>query len=157
MLCSIRYWNQTDLRVVILHNTQAPLPAETFASNIRYIVLEKDFAGRCERATSEINTRYAVFCADDELLLPNGLRSMGTYLETHSEIASVGGKTLGVGKYGKYLTASYAYQNMASYSNLGNSLFERLESHTIGQVEYRTGAMYRLMRTELMTKLLQTF
>ncbi len=106
---------------------------------------------------SEINTRYAIFCADDELLLPSGLSSMGTYLENHLEISSVGGKTIGVGKYGKNLTATYTYQNMVGYSNLGNSFFERLESHTFGQVEYRTGAMYRLMRTELMTKLLRTF
>ena len=157
LLRSIHYWNQTKLRVVILHNTQAPLPTDSFASNIHYIVSEKDFAGRCEIAASEINTRYAIFCADDELLLPSGLSSMGTYLENHLEFSSVGGKTIGVGKYGKNLTATYTYQNMVGYSNLGNSIFERLESHTFGQVDYRTGAMYRLMRTELMTKLLCTF
>jgi hypothetical protein len=82
---------------------------------------------------------------------------MGNYLEQHPEISSVGGATLGVGKYGSTLTANYTYKNMIDYSNLHNSFFERLESHSFGQPEYRTGAMYRLMRAEVMTLLLQTF
>jgi glycosyltransferase domain-containing protein len=154
---SIQYWNQTNLNVVILHNTKMPIPQSRLASNISYIVLERDFAARCARAIPEINTRYAVFCADDELLIPSGLSRMGIYLEQHPEISSVGGATLGVGKYGSTLTATYTYQNMIGYSNLHNSYFERLESHSFGQSEYRTGAMYRLMRTEVMILLLQTF
>jgi glycosyltransferase domain-containing protein len=154
---SINYWNQTNLNVVILHNTKMPILQSSLAPNISYIVMERDFAARCARAIPEINTRYAVFCADDELLLPSGLSRMGNYLEQHPEISSIGGATLGVGKYGSTLTATYTYQNMIGYSNLHNSYFERLESHSFGQPEYRTGAMYRLMRAEVMTLLLQTF
>ena len=154
---SIQYWNQTNFKVVILHNTKMPISQSFLASNIRYIILERDYASRCARAIPEINTKYAVFCADDELLIPNGLSTMGNYLEQHPEISSVGGATLGVGKYGSTLTATYTYQNMIDYSNLHNSFFERLESHSFGQPEYRTGAMYRLMRAEVMTLLLQTF
>jgi glycosyltransferase domain-containing protein len=154
---SIQYWNQTNLKVVILHNTKMPISQSSLASNIRYIILEQDFANRCARAIPEINTKYAVFCADDELLIPSGLSTMGNYLEQHPEISSVGGATLGVGKYGSTFTATLTYQNMVDYSNLHNSFYERLESHSFGQREYRTGAMYRLMQTEVMTLLLQTF
>ena len=154
---SVEYWNQTKLKVVILHNTLEPLPADSFASNVRYIVMENDFASRCGRVSSEVNTKYAVMCADDELLLPSGLTTMGTYLDTHPDIASVGGKTLGVGKYGRNLTATYTYQNMANYFNYGETFFDRLDLHTFGQAEYRTGAMYRLMRSDVMRKMLQAF
>ncbi len=154
---SIQYWSQTNLKVVILHNTKMPISQSSLAPNIRYIILERDFASRCARAIPEINTKYAVFCADDELLIPSGLSTMRNYLEQHPEISSVGGATLGVGKYGRTLTATYTYQNMIDYSNLHNSFFERLESHSFGQPEYRTGAMYRLMRAEVMTLLFQTF
>ena len=154
---SVKYWNRSNLRVVVLHNTQSPLPADSFASNVKYIVLEKDFASRCKLAAQEIKSKYAVFCADDELLLPSGLSTMAQYLESHPEISSVGGKTIGIAKYGRNLTSVPTYQSMNNYKNSGKSYFERLEHHTYGQKEYRSGAMYRLMRAELMIQNLNLF
>lgn len=157
LLRSIQYWNQTNLNVVILHNTKTPISTNLLASNIKYIIMESDYANRCKRAITEINTKYAILCADDELLLPSGLTLMGSYLEQNPEISTVGGMTLGVGKYGSTLTATYIYQNMLGYSNLYKSFFERIEYHSFDQPEYCIGAMYRLMRTEVMISLLQTF
>lgn len=157
LLRSVQFWNQTDLRILILHNTQSPLPVDSFAQNVKYIVLEKDFSARCGRAAIEIRSKYAVFCSDDELMLPSGLKAMGIALENNSDIASVGGKAIGIGKYGRYLTATFTYVNMSNYSNYGDTCVKRLENHTIKQDQYRTGAMYRLMRKDVMLSLLSTF
>ena len=86
---SVEYWNQTQLRVVILHNTLSPLPANIFESNVAYVVSPTDFASRSKIASGMIQTKYAVLCSDDELLLPSALGRMGQYLEDHKEILSI--------------------------------------------------------------------
>lgn len=154
---SVRYWNQTQLRVLILHNTISPLPINLFENNVAYVVSTTDFASRSKIASRMIHTKYAVMCSDDELLLPLALGRMGQYLEDHEEVRSIGGRTLAIGKLGSKTTATFVYQNMLGYRNLEKSAQERLIHHTRGQQNYKSGSMYRLMHSELMSEMLETF
>ncbi len=143
--------------MVILHNTLSPLPTNLFESNVAYVVSPTDFASRSKIASGMIHTKYAVLCSDDELLLPSTLGRMGQYLEDHKEILSIGGSTLAIGKLGSKTTATFVYQNMLGYCNLEKSVPERLLYHTKGQQDYKSGSMYRLMCSNLMTEMLTTF
>ena len=157
MLRSVEYWNQTELKVLIFHNTLAPLNVSSFAPNVEYVVSETDFASRSKLASQMIVTKYSILCSDDELLLPSGLFQMGRFLEDHQDIFSAGGQTVALGRLGQNLTATYAYQNMNGYKNLEDSALKRLSHHTINQIDYKTGAMYRLMRASLMREMLIAF
>ena len=154
---SVEYWNNTHLRVLILHNTDSPLPSCLFKHNVTYVVSVTDFASRSKIAAGMIQTKYAVLCSDDELLLPTGLSRMGQFLEDHQEVLSIGGRTLALGKSGSETTATYIYQNMSNYSNFEKSMLQRLMHHTTEQKDYKSGSMYRLMHSDLMTEMLKTF
>jgi hypothetical protein len=154
---SVEYWNQTQLQVLILHNTFSPLPTNLFESNVAYVVSTTDFASRSNIASGMIHTKYAVLCSDDELLLPFALGRMGQYLEDHEEVLSIGGRTLALGKLGSKTTATFVYRNMLGYSNLEKSVHERLLHHTKDQQDYKSGSMYRLMCSSLMSEMLKTF
>lgn len=154
---SVEYWNQTQLRVLILHNTLSPLPIDLFESHVTYVVSTTDFASRSKIASEMMQTKYAVLCSDDELLLPSALGRMGQYLEDHEELVSVGGRTLALGKLGSKTTATFIYRNMLGYRNLEKSMPERLIHHTKYQQDYKSGSMYRLMHSNLMAEMLKTF
>jgi len=154
---AIQFWRQTEFKTVIIHNTTIPLNLNLAETNVKYIVSQTDYAQRSRLAASSILTKYSILCADDELFLPSGLISMGQFLEENPQFLSVGSGTVGVASSNSKLTLSRTYQNMIGYRNLEETVMDRLNFHTISQVQYRTGSMYRLMRLEVMQKMLMSF
>jgi hypothetical protein len=78
-------------------------------------------------------------------------------LDQNKDIQSVGGQTIAIGKYGPISTATQAYINMLHYENQFESSQSRLEFHFNLQSDYKNGAMYRLMRAEIVKSLLDIF
>jgi hypothetical protein len=154
---TIQFWRQTEFKTVIIHNTTIPLNLNLANTNVNYIVSQTDYAQRSTLAASSILTKYAILCADDELFIPSGLIFMGQFLEENSQFLSVGSGTVGVASSNSKLTLSRTYQNMIGYKNIEETIKDRLTFHTIRQNQYRTGSMYRLMRVDVMQKMLMSF
>ena len=154
---TLKYWSKINIAVLVLHNTENPIDVQEIGSNITYVVEKLNYGERCGRVSAYLTTDYAILSSDDELYLPSALVEMKRVLENRTSIVSVGGMTIAVGKYGPVRTAVPCYTNMRLYSNLGDSSFERLLNHFNEPSGYRNGAIYRLMRKELMNDLMNTF
>ena len=154
---TLRYWSKFDISVLVLHNTEHPINSNELSPNIRYIVKQLNYGERCGEVPNYLLTDYAILSSDDELYIPSALEDMKRVLINDSSLVSVGGLTVAVSKYGPLHTAVPCYTNMSTYSNLEETNFERLLNHFSESQGYRNGAMYRLMRKELMTAVMKTF
>ncbi len=154
---TLSYWSKFNISVLVLHNTDNPIDTGSLGSNIEYVVERAGYGERCGRISSLLKTQFAILSSDDELYVPSALFALKSQLEKNPELSSIGGLTIAIGKYGPRKTAIPCYTNMNSYKNLGVSSFERLSTHFSEDNGYRTGAIYRLMRKELMGNLMDTF
>jgi glycosyltransferase domain-containing protein len=154
---TLKYWSKFHIAVLVLHNSENPINAHELSSNITYIVKKLNYGERCGEVSNYLTTEYAILSSDDELYLPSALLEMRELLKNQSSVMSVGGLTIAVGKYGPMNTAVPCYTNMRHYSNFGENSFERLSNHFNENSGYRNGAIYRLMRKDLMIDLMNTF
>ena len=154
---TLRYWSKYNICVLVLHNTDNPIETGLLGSNIEYVVDRASYGERCGHISRLLKTRFAILSSDDELYLPSALFALKIQLEKNPNLYSVGGLTIAIGKYGPRKTSIPCYTSMKSYKNLGVSSFERLAIHFSEENGYRTGAIYRLMRKELMGDLMDTF
>lgn len=157
LLRTLKYWSKINIAVLVLHNTENPFKTHELGSNITYVVEKVTYAERCGLVSKYLNTEYAILSSDDELYIPSAMRDMKNFLTSETSIFSVGGLTLAVAKYGPRHTAIACYSHMRSYSNLGQSSFERLSNHFNQDYGFRNGAIYRLMRKDLMIELMHIF
>ena len=126
----------------------------TFAS---YFPSDKSLSERFEVASKLIKTRYSIFSGDDELFLPSALKEMILLMEMDPALASCGGQALGMTQYKNRIIGNLAYGNLIDYRNDSPVLVNRVEYHT----NYKgtglpVGAFYRVMKTEIMVKVLDT-
>lgn len=154
---TLEYWNQFDISVMVFHNTESPIDTKEFSTRISYNVSELNYGERCQQIPKLLETQYAILSADDEFYLPSALLKMKAILDNNSDLQSVGGQTVAVGKYGPIKTGYFAYSNMIGYKNNHESPEDRLNSHFNSQNGYLNGGMYRLMRRNLMSQMLQAF
>ncbi len=154
---TLRFWSNFNITVLVFHHSENPLCSSELGSNITYVVDKGSYGERCRLVSEFLTTDYAILSSDDELYVPSALAEMKELLIGDSSLASVGGMTIAIGKYGPMSTAVACYTNMRAYTNLGETSFERLSKHFNVHGEYRNGAMYRLMRKDLMIELMQLF
>jgi len=157
LLRSLKYWDEIGVAFLVLHNTDASLAYLSTNTKSQYFVSKTNYGTRCGLASQKLATKYGIICADDEIFLPSALAKMCETLDQNKDIQSVGGQTIAIGKYGPISTATQAYINMFHYENQFESSQSRLEFHFNLQSDYKNGAMYRLMRTEILKSLLDIF
>ena len=154
---TLNHWESCNAQVIVLHNTQSPLSKDLFSQNIQYEVITEPFSARCGIVPELLKTQFAILGSDDEVYIHSALKSMEYALKVNPEIVSVGGRTMGVGKYGPMTYAAPAYQNMYGYRNISNDPIERIRYHFSPSFGYRTGGMYRLMRAPVMATVMDSF
>jgi hypothetical protein len=154
---TLSYWSKLNISVLVLHNTDNPIDTGSLGSNIEYVVERAGYGERCGRISSLLKTQFAILSSDDELYVPSALFALKSQLEKTPNLSSIGGLTIAIGTYGPLKTSIPCYTNMKSYVNSGVSSIERLTNHFSEQNGYRSGAIYRLMRKELMCELMETF
>ncbi len=154
---TLEYWAEVNVSVLVFHNTSTPLQLSKDMSNLRYVVAEVPYGERCGLVGQYLNTKYAILCSDDEVYIPSALAHMKYQLDRNPEIESVGGLTVAVGKYGPITTGNFTYSKMRHYSNLKKTSLDRLNFHFSEGSGYRNGAIYRLMRAEIMVKTMNLF
>jgi hypothetical protein len=146
-----------EISVLVLHNTQKPLQFLKEMPNLKYVVAEVPYGDRCGLVEHHLKTNYAILCSDDEIYVPSALASMKAILDENPELDSVGGLTVAVGNYGPITTGNFTYSKMRQYSNQETSPQNRLNFHFRESSGYKNGAIYRLMRKELMVKTMNLF
>jgi glycosyltransferase domain-containing protein len=154
---TLDYWAEVEISVLVLHNTQNPLLLSKSMPNLKYVVAEVPYGDRCGLVAQYLNTKYAILCSDDEIYIPSALTGMKAILDENSELTSVGGLTVAIGKYGPITTGNFTYSKMRNYSNQKTTPQDRLNFHFDESSGYRNGAIYRLMRKELMVKTMNLF
>jgi hypothetical protein len=78
-------------------------------------------------------------------------------LNNDSELVSVGGQALAVGKYRSIYNMTIPYKFNFDYKNFGNSAAERLFIHFTGPTGYRNGSLYRVTRSSILKQVLSEF
>lgn len=154
---TLKYWASINISVLLLHNTENPIEITHDMPNLKYVISKVSYGERCGLVQSHLETPYAILCSDDEVYIPSALAKMRELLEDDPDLISVGGLTIAVGMYGPMTTGNFTYSKMHGYSNLGNSGSSRLKSHFDLESGYRNGAIYRLMRKELMNSTMKLF
>ena len=154
---TLEYWAKVEISVLVLHNTQKPLQFLKEMPNLKYVVAEIPYGDRCGLVAHHLKTNYAILCSDDEIYVPSALASMKAVMDENPELESVGGLTVAVGNYGPITTGNFTYSRMRQYSNQETSPQNRLNFHFRESSGYKNGAIYRLMRKELMVKTMNLF
>jgi glycosyltransferase domain-containing protein len=154
---TIEYWAEVEISVLVLHNTQNPLKFSKILPNLNYVVAEVPYGDRCGLVEQHLKTNYAILCSDDEVYIPSALARMKAILDENPELESVGGLTVAVGNYGPITTGNFTYSRMRQYSNQETTPQGRLNYHFREGSGYKNGAIYRLMRKELMQETMNLF
>ena len=154
---TLAYWAEVNISVLVLHNTRNPLDRKSLGANIEYHELQVSYGERCGNVFKYLKTEFAILSADDEIFLPSSISQMKKVLENDTDLTSIGGLTIAIGKYGPIETGTHSYASMKNYTNESKNNYERLQHHFNKTTGYRNGGIYRLMRSELMTKLMKIF
>lgn len=160
LLKSLEIWGRQPFNFIILHNSKQSLPPESIGKNFVYKHLPGlSYGKRAGIATDLITSEFAVILADDEMLLESGVDAMINNLSSTVDLASIGGKVLGIHKYGKTTTGGFAYQNMYSYRNFEGNTLDRLDKHLVEPIDggIPRASMYRIMRSHHMKSILTLF
>ena len=157
LIDSIASWMKQPYRFIILHNSEKPLDLGDITENIVYRHLPSlNYGERAKVSTELLKSPFSMILADDERLVSSGINSLIRILKDSVELASVGGKVLGVYQYGEFIAASFAYQHMNGYKNLDLDVSTRLRRHLNQEISggFAIGGLYRIMRREYMEKIL---
>ena len=128
--------------------------------NIDYIFLPgASFAERANIAKNYLVAPYSIICCDDEFFATSSLNNMANFLGTHPEFSTVGGKSVGILKYGPRILVSNTYSHMNNYRNTEANYKKRISSYLFNDFENTRsiGGMYRLYRKDDMKILLESF
>jgi hypothetical protein len=157
LIHSIAAWVKQPYRFVILHNSEKPLDLGDITENVVYMHLPSlNYGERAKVSTELLKSPFSMILADDERLVSSGINSLIRNLKDNVELASVGGRVLGVYQYGGRIAASFAYQHMNGYQNLDLDVSARLRRHLNQEISggFAIGGLYRIMRREYMEKIL---
>ena len=156
---AIRYWSDLQVDCLVLDNSPNKLAEVPLSPLISYLYCPNiNFSQRALIATELIKNKYSIICSDDERYTPTALETMIKEMNSNSEILSVGGHAVAVGRYGPLVYGNFAYSQMLHYENLDSNKLKRIEKHFRQKnLDWPIGAMYRIIRSEAMKKLLTLF
>jgi glycosyltransferase domain-containing protein len=159
ILKTIAIWKKQPFHFIILDNSSTSLSYK-MPRNVDYIFLPGvSFAERANIAKSYLVAPYSIICCDDEFFATSSLNKMANFLDTHPEFSTVGGKSVGILKYGPRILVSNTYSHMNNYRNTDSNCKKRISSYLFNDFENTRsiGGMYRLYRKDDMKILLESF
>lgn len=160
LLNSLKVWRKQPYRFIILHNSKIGIPEKLISENVVYKHLPgMGYGDRAGLAPTYIESEFATILADDEMLLDSGIEEMLHNLKSKPHLTSIGGKVLGIHKYGMQTTGAFAYRNMYNYENVEADKIRRLTKHLVEPIngEMPRASMYRIMRSESLKSILALF
>jgi glycosyltransferase domain-containing protein len=159
LLRTIPIWQKQPFHFIILDNSSTILNYK-LPGNIDYVFSPgMNFAGRARIAKDYLVSPYSIICCDDEFFATSSLIKMADFLDTHSKFSSVGGKSVGILKYGPRILVSNTYSHMNNYENTDTNHKKRITSYLFNDFQNTRsiGGMYRLYRRDNMKILLDSF
>jgi hypothetical protein len=157
LMRTLTYWSSQSVKVVVVHDSKKPLDISKNAVNLTYRIHHGSYGERCAIVPELLKTKYSILSSDDELYIPSALHAMKLVMDNDETIASVGGRTIAIGKYASLVTATNPYQNMYGYVNDAESPYSRVCGHYDKDHGNRIGGIYRLLKTEHMKNMLDIF
>ena len=159
LLRTISIWQNQPFHFIILDNSSTILNYK-LPGNIDYIYSpEINFAGRAKIAKDYLDSPYSIICCDDEFFATSSLTKMADFLDTHPKFSTVGGKSVGILKYGPRILVNNTYSHMNNYENTDPNHKKRITSYLFNDFQNTRsiGGMYRLYRKDNMKTLLESF
>ena len=127
---TLKFYESTNLNLLVLDNSPIPLNKTYIPKNCRYINLDAPFAQRSSQAAELVTTPYTIIGADDEIYIPSSLEKMKDFLDHNPDYVAVGGYAMAVWKYGPTIAASWAYRKTYGYHNDSSEPLDRIRYHT---------------------------
>lgn len=156
---SLHIWQKQPFRFLVFHNNVRRIQLPDNSPNIEYYHCPNfDYARRSRLASELLSNSYSVILSDDEVLVPTGVQRIVEEMNQNDNLMTVGGRVLGAFRSRRGIIANEAYTSMKDYILNDGNIEDRLRKH-FGEMDkgIPVGAMYRVMRKEVMKSLLQTF
>jgi hypothetical protein len=154
---TIEYWKNSPFKVTILHEIfdDRCRFQNNVNSNLEYIVSSNNLVNRYFEIATFVTEKYVVMVPDDEILVMDTLHKAIKLLEGDDELASIGGQTITVQKYGFAFLAGLTYKGYFKYENSDRDIMVRFEYHYNPEKNHRIGSCYRVIRAHVFLDLLQ--
>ena len=147
---AINFYSQYGMNTIVVHNCSLPLDSDEIPNQCMYLPSKLSIAERCMQAASNLNSKFVILISDDEFLIPEALNRIVFKMEKNENLFSAGGQAIGLNEYNNRLTGVLAYSSLREYSNVNDSLFERVDYHVKQNSGNRAlGSIYRVMRSDV--------
>lgn len=89
------YYSREDIRILVADSTDERFPHPALSTKVSYIHYpETSYADKMAAIFNNVETDYAVLCADDDFLVPSTLKQCLQFLERNPEYSSVQGNAV---------------------------------------------------------------
>lgn len=86
------YYSNYKLNIFVADSTVTPFPAENISKNVKYYHYPNySYAKKLPLIYSKVKTKYVVFCADDDFIIPSGILESVNFLEKNADYSSCHG------------------------------------------------------------------
>jgi glycosyltransferase domain-containing protein len=124
---TVQYWRENSFPPIVIDGSQQPHEKLAKGSESTYIHAAIPFNARASIAIEFLTKRFAVVVPDDELLLVSGLNEIVRQLSNNPDLASAGGSTLAIWKYGPRICGYWPYARSTNLQIYGERLSTRVD------------------------------
>jgi len=154
MMRQIAYWKNSGVSMIILDGSNTPIDKEFnkyFESDdkINYIYNTSSLTQRLSLASKFLNTRYTVYCTDDDFLLPFGLSKSIEALEKDNKAAASVGQSL---RFNYLKNNKVSYGSCYNYESLYTSKDNYIQRLAYVANYYTAATCFAVMRTNIWIK-----
>ena len=91
----LHYYSQTNIKIIVSDSSDVLFPYLNEFPNLKYFHFPKEqFLRKINYILSHINTKYVVYCADDDFIVPQAIEQCIIFLELHPDYNSAQGHYL---------------------------------------------------------------
>lgn len=123
----LHYYSKTNLQIIISDSSEVPFPYLYEFPNLNYFHFPKEqFLLKINRILPFINTKYVVYCADDDFIVPEAIEKVVEFLDLHPDYDSAQGHYLSFETKNKYVDFFPSY-----IRNFDKDINQRLPSERL--------------------------
>jgi glycosyltransferase domain-containing protein len=151
---SLKYWSTSTYSVVVADGSKNSFDCKIYDNIYYYWDSRKTIAQRWYDAISFVNTKYVIFCADDDFISFSGIRKCLDFLEENPDFSCAQGLySVFVDSPGCQSKFRELYPFIREYSPCGKPANERI----VDALRYYFHTMYSVQRTENVQRFLNGF
>lgn len=131
-LRQMKFWSKHEAKLFVLDGSTEPIPTSDLAGlgpNITYLHMPITLEERLVHGAGLVETKYAMFMADDEFFIPSAIRSFVHFLSLNDEFFAVTGRCVDFYRRRSRVLGRQRYRNFTNYPPEARSLrnIDRLE------------------------------